>query len=188
MKLRDLMKLTKQFSYPATREDMERMQDYLRRLGYDPDNFYQELEMSSRFVDTHQDTSFSNARVSLHSHSFYEVIYCRSAEDVEYLVGSDRYRLQKGDIVFVSPGTGHRPLLPEKMSVPYCRDVLWLSTEFVESLSRIFPDSEFQGKTYSSLLRRQAPGGSIWGTFSARASRRRNGRCPVGKRWSLPMP
>lgn len=153
MKLRDLMKLTKQFSYPATREDMERMQNYLRRLGYDPDNFYQELEMSSRFVDTHQDTSFSNARVSLHSHSFYEVIYCRSAENVEYLVGSDRYRLQKGDIVFVSPGTGHRPLLPEKMSVPYCRDVLWLSTEFVESLSRIFPDSEFQGKTYSSLLR-----------------------------------
>lgn len=153
MKLTDIVKMTKQFSYPVTQEDMQKIQAYLLELGYDPGNFYQELEMTSRFVDTHQDTSFSNSSVSLHSHSFYEVIYCRSAENVEYLVGADRYRLQKGDIVFVSPGTGHRPLLPEQMTIPYCRDVLWLSMEFVESLARIFPDSESRGKTYSSLLR-----------------------------------
>ena len=72
MKLSDIVKLTKQFSYPATPEDMTRVQDYLRELGYDPGNFYQELEMTYRFVDTHQDTSFSNSSVSLHSHAFYE--------------------------------------------------------------------------------------------------------------------
>ena len=165
MKLSDIVKLTKQFSYPATPEDMGRVQEYLRELGYDPDNFYQELEMTSRFVDTHQDTSFSNSSVSLHSHAFYEVIYCRSAEGVEYLVGSDRYRLQKGDIVFVSPGTGHRPLLPENMSVPYCRDVLWLSMEFVESLSGIFPDSYLQGKYHSSLLRTAGTGWEYLGEY-----------------------
>ncbi len=165
MKLSDLVKMTKHFSYPSTPEDMDRIQDYLLELGYDPDNFYQELEMTSRFVDTHQDTSFSNASVSLHSHAFYEVLYCRSAEGVEYLVGTDRYRLQKGDIVFVTPGTGHRPLLPENMSVPYCRDVLWLSVEFVESFSRIFPDSGFQGKNYSSLLRTAGTGWEYLGDY-----------------------
>ena len=39
-------------------------------------NIYQELEMSSRFVDTHRDVSQGGDGVQLHSHTFYEMIYC----------------------------------------------------------------------------------------------------------------
>ena len=82
--------------------------------------------MSSRFVNTHRDVSYSNGTVSLHSHQYIEILYCRTSVGVEYLIGSNRYRLQKGDIVFVPPGVSHRPILPEKLTAPYERDVLWV--------------------------------------------------------------
>ena len=76
------------------------LQKHLISLGIDPVNLYQELEMSSDYINTHRDVSYSNATISLHSHDYYEIIYCRQSSDVEYLVGSHRYRLQKGDIIF----------------------------------------------------------------------------------------
>ena len=39
-------------------------------------SFYQELEMTSPYVDTHRDISYSNAHLQLHSHNFFELIYC----------------------------------------------------------------------------------------------------------------
>ena len=101
--------------------------------------FYQELEMSSRNVDTHQDITISNSQVNLHSHTFYEILCCQNASNVEYLVDAERYRLQKGDIVIIPPGISHRPLLPEQMAEPYRRDVMWLSQEFAASMP-MFPE------------------------------------------------
>jgi AraC-like DNA-binding protein len=90
--------------------------------------------MTSRYVDTHQDFSMSNTQLSLHSHTFYELLCCQNTCDVEYLVGAERYRLQKGDVVIIPPGVSHRPLLPEHMTEPYRRDVLWLSQEFAATM------------------------------------------------------
>ena len=134
-----MRKLSK-YELSYTPEAQGRLQEHLRSLGIDPANLYQELEMSSRYVNTHRDTSFSNATVSLHSHSYLEIIYCRTASGVEYLVGADRYRLQRGDIVLVPPGVSHRPILPERMAEPYVRDVLWISTEFMKNIMEMFPD------------------------------------------------
>lgn len=74
--------------------------------------------MTSRYVDTHRNTSYSNSNIQLHSHTFYELLYVSSSAGAEYLVGSERYRLQRGDIIFVPPGISHRPLLPEGMTAP----------------------------------------------------------------------
>ena len=125
----------------------------LKSLGYEPGSLYQELEMESRFVDTHQDASWSNSNVSLHSHNFYEVLCCRNTCGAEYLVGAERYRLQKGDIIFVPPGVSHRPLLPEHMTEPYTRDVLWFSQEFVEVCHRLNSVHFDTAQRRSSLLR-----------------------------------
>lgn len=114
------------------------MQEVLRSIGIDPANLYQELEMSSPYVDTHRDTSYSNTPMSLHSHAFYEMLYCRKAEGVEYLVGSERYRLRRGDIIFIAPGVSHRPILPPEMKTPYVRDVIWISEEYMSTLKREF--------------------------------------------------
>jgi len=153
-----MRKLTKlEFSY--TEEDHLRMLAHLEKLGIDPKNLYQELEMSSRYVNTHRDTSYSNATVSLHSHNYSEILFCRTSAGVEYLIGSNRYRLQKGDIVYVPPGVSHRPILPEKLTVPYERDVLWISQEFMEYFAELFPNDIAELRDQSVPIR---TAGSRW--------------------------
>ena len=99
-----------------------------------PPNTYQEGIMTSRYVEVLHEASNSNSEMTLHSHYFYEILCCASAVDVEYLVGADRYRLQKGDIIFITPGTSHRPLLPERLQAPYHRDVIRISPEFFQNM------------------------------------------------------
>ena len=153
MKLSDIRKLSGYFAYGESKATQEQVNSLLRGMGYDPDSFYQELEMDSPLVDTHRDTSYSNAQLQLHSHSFYELLYCRGDCGAEYLVGSQRYRLQRGDIIFVPPGVSHRPLLPEQMTEPYRRYVLWLSQEFMERFALLFPKDDLEQVPYSTLLR-----------------------------------
>ena len=153
MKLSDLKKLTQHVSFTDSAASQAQVQNFLRSMGYDPSAFYQELEMDSFLVDTHRDTSYSNAQLNLHSHAFYELLYCASTCGAEYLVGSDRYRLQKGDIIFIPPGISHRPLLPESMTQPYKRYVLWLSPEFIQNFSRLLTAVPTVKPPYSTLLR-----------------------------------
>ncbi len=152
MKLSDLNKFLRNLPADARPNDPAWRNAYLRSLGLDPGNLYQELEMDSRFVNTHRDTSYAATRVNLHSHSFYEVLFCRSCQGVEYLVGTERYRLQPGDVIIVPPGLSHRPLLPEQLPQPYVRDVLWLSPEFVAQLYQWFPELILGAEQYSTLL------------------------------------
>lgn len=140
MKISELRKLTQSLPAGADRQDQAWRNEFLRSQGLDPGNLYQELEMDSRFVNTHRDVSLVNSQVNLHSHSFYELLLCRGCQGVEYLIGAERYRLQKGDVVIVPPGISHRPLLPELMTEPYVRDVLWISQEFMQQLRRGVPE------------------------------------------------
>lgn len=127
------------------------MMEHVKIWGLDTTSFHQELEMDSPFVDTYRDITYSNANVQLHSHIFYEILCCRNTCGAEYLVGSERYKLQKGDIIFVPPGVSHRPILQPHMSEPYIRDVLWINADFMNSISRISQDWESYGGT--ALLR-----------------------------------
>ena len=121
--------------------------------GQEPGVNYQELEMTSRYVDTHHYVTYSNARENLHSHNFYEFLFCHNAVDVEYLVGADRYRLQKGDVVLIPPGVSHRPLLPEHLTEAYRRDVLWISPEVMDQLEQLIPAEDRIMAQESRLLR-----------------------------------
>lgn len=78
---------------------------------------------------------------------------------MEYLVGSERYRLRKGDLIFVPPGISHRPLLPEKMEKPYKRYVLWLSSRFMELYAGLYPGPFTDRQAKPSMLR---TGGTHW--------------------------
>ena len=158
MKFSIIRDLSKRFAPPTTPEEMEKIQEALLYEGIDFQNFYQELEMSDPYVETHRDVSFSNDRLNLHSHTFYELLYCCNDCGAEYLVGADRYRLQKGDIVFVPPGISHRPLLPEQMTEPYERYVLWISQDFInEFIEKYAPNKTYTA--YGTLLR---TGGTKW--------------------------
>lgn len=136
-----IREISKRFAPPKTQEELQKIWEELQQEGVDFQNFYQELEMSYPMAETHRDETYTNATVTLHSHDFYEMLYCRSSDRVEYLVGTERYRLQPGDIVIVSPGISHRPMLPEDMSVAYKRDIIWYSRELVQSICRMIPSA-----------------------------------------------
>lgn len=153
MKLGELRKLAQAFPNFKGLDAQQHIHDYIRQLGMDPDALYQELEMTSRYVDTHRDVSFSNSQMQLHSHTFYELLYCRNSCGAEYLVGSERYRIQRGDIIFVPPGVSHRPMLPEQLAEPYKRYVLWISQEFMEHYARLFPYIFSEKKEQVGMLR-----------------------------------
>lgn len=101
--------------------------------NYGIDNFYQEMEMDSPLVDTHQDTSYTSDNVTQHSHLFYEIICCAQG-NIEYLLGLRRFPIQAGDIIIVPPGVIHCPILSKQMDIPYKRYVLWISPTFAEIL------------------------------------------------------
>lgn len=153
MKLGELHQLTQLFTENISANDQKKMYELIRSIGLDPNNVYQELEMTSHLVDTHRDVSYSNAHIQLHSHAFYELLYCRNTCGAEYLIGSERYRIQRGDVIFVPPGVSHRPLLPENLSEPYKRYVLWMSPEFMDYFATLFPYPFAQKQSYANLLR-----------------------------------
>ena len=117
------------------------------------DSLRQEYTMVSRYVDAFHLVTTSNDQVYLHAHSYHEVIFCRAAENVEYLVGTDRYRLEQGDIILVPPGISHRPLLPEHVTEPFRRDILWISADWVATLPGLAPHPVGQDLENPHLLR-----------------------------------
>ena len=177
MKLSIFDELRARFKRPTSERECLEIMEYLAEKGINITGMYQELEMSSRFVNMHRDVSFSKMNISLHSHSFYEVIFCRSSDRVEYLVGSKRYRLTAGDVVVVSPEVSHRPIFPENMQYPYERDILWANTEFLSKIIALFPTSELgDGVGVSFLRTRGTPWDYIGDYFSAGVNEAQSGR------------
>lgn len=117
----------------------QEFQAALLAAGIPSVNFYQEMEMYSRYVNAHMDENRCGDIVQLHSHSFYEILYTQSGR-IQYLLGDERYSLKQGDIVFVPPGLSHRPLITEPLEEPYRRYVLWISAEYIEQIRSISPD------------------------------------------------
>lgn len=115
----------------------DEVQKYLEERHMDLSRLYQELQMESRYVNTHQTKSVT--AVGLHSHAFYEILYIRRG-NIQYLLGTERYRIKQGDIIFIPPNVSHRALLSGYSGEPYERYVLWLSQEYVNQLRCIWPD------------------------------------------------
>lgn len=177
MKLSVIRDFSKRFSPPTTQEEMQQILDTLRSEGIDFQNFYQELEMSEPQVETHRDVTYSNAQLNLHSHVFYELLFCCNDCGAEYLVGADRYRLRRGDIVFVPPGISHRPLLPETLTEPYERYVLWLSQEFVDDfITRFAPNGK--QSAFGTLLRTRGTKWELLGELFRRGVWEAENRAP----------
>ncbi len=148
MKLNELKMLSS--LQGQNQKDIERL---LQEQSFDLSSIYQELEMNSRYVDTHIDVSTGEIPVNLHSHNYYEIVYVLNNSGTQYLAGTIRYSLQRGDIIIVPPGIGHKPLFPSQLAEPYRRIVLWVSTEFAESVERILPEHTTKFANRMFLLR-----------------------------------
>ncbi len=141
MKKSELFRLTQalqtQYDLPVQNVSNRKLQELLRKSGLVKENPYQELEMDAPFVEAQQDISYTADEVQLHSHFFYELICCRSG-NVQYLIGAKRYRLQRGDIIFLPPKISHRPLFLEQLIEPYDREVIWVSAAFIDRIKTTF--------------------------------------------------
>lgn len=100
---------------------------------------YQEMQMTFRYVQTHSDVNDQADVIPLHSHHFWELLYCFDGS-VDYLLGSQRYRIQPGDVIVIPPNTGHYPLFSEHFEPPYSRIVLWVSPEVYGMVCSAWPD------------------------------------------------
>lgn len=139
MKLSEIYADAMSGAVPADNADIDTVRDFLIAKGYDKRNFYQEMEMDSKWVDVHNDISYHIDTIRLHSHVFYELILCQSGK-VQYILGDRRYRLEKNDVVLIPPGFRHRPLFLEDLNEPYQRTVMWLDAEFVAAAMRSWPE------------------------------------------------
>lgn len=127
MKLSQVNYLNKQLKkLPNNLELSDQIRLITEKNGILLDNVYQEMEMDDLYVDTHEDPGISSEEINLHSHVFYEILYICSGT-IQYLIKTDRYQIQPGDIIIVPPGVGHQPILTDLHNTPYRRYVLWLS-------------------------------------------------------------
>ena len=160
MKISFLLDLQSKLKNSTTEEDFYKSIEYIKSLGININNLYQELEMSSSYANIHKDVSYKKSNISVHSHSFYEIIFCRSADRVKYFVGSKQYKLVPGDIIVVAPGVSHRPILPDDMQYPYERDILWVNPDFMKQVSELFESAKADIIKNVLLLRTK---GTSWG-------------------------
>lgn len=142
--------------------DVNNLRGALEGRGTNWADLYQDLEMSHRFVDAYRHESMERGHIPLHSHSFYELLYCLNSCGIEYLLGPNRYCLQRGDLVFTPPGVNHRPLLIDRMVEPCRRDVIWMSREFMAHASPMLPFPGAAGWSQPFLLR---TAGTAWETL-----------------------
>ena len=141
-----IMKYLQEHSEELLSMEIQGIKQPILDLFNDPDfNVYQKLQMSSPLVNTHRDVTYATESVQLHSHSFYELLYCESGE-IQYLISNERYSIRSGDIILVPPGISHRPIFYDEFKEPYSRIVLWVSPEFIQDLTKNFPDVEEQKK------------------------------------------
>ena len=125
MKKNELSKSAENVSFPISPKTEEPAP--LRGAKYAP----------PRFVQAHQDISYAGEPTEIHTHGFHEVVYCITG-GVDFLQGTERCRLQPGDIVSVPTGLNHGILIPETLAEPFRRYVLWISPEFTQYISAFF--------------------------------------------------
>ena len=150
MKLSQVNYLNEQLkTLPHNLEMTKQIRLIAEKTGIQLDNVYQEMEMDDIYVDTHEDPGISPEGINLHSHVFYEILYICSG-NIQYLIKTDRYQIQPGDIIIVPPGVSHQPILTDLHNINYRRYVLWLSPLFMKATMPLFPDYDF---TKPRLLR-----------------------------------
>ena len=151
MKLAELMRQIQDAS--GSVPDMMELKEKCDRLGIQLETIYQELEMNSAYAECHRDISLEAGFVRLHSHSFYELIYCTGCDSIQYIIATERYRLQRGDILWIPPGVSHCPLFPARMKTPYERIVLWINAEKMAAFLDRWMDFQHSNRRRHYLLR-----------------------------------
>ena len=94
-----------------------------RALVFDP-----RQDMTGRFFEVFHNYDEQRRDVDLHHHDFFEIYYFISG-NVEYRVEGKSYILQSGDLLLISPGVFHQPVVAPGSA--YERIVLWIDRNYL---------------------------------------------------------
>lgn len=111
---------------------------YICEHGYSLQDLYNRIKMYDPYAQFHADQNTAADTVCLHSHSYYEIIYCVQVTDVSYIAGSQHYFPKSGDLICISPGLSHRPVFSDSMSTDFCRFILNINTDYLNRLFRLY--------------------------------------------------
>ena len=149
MKENDVCRVLQQHGLPTNFANSVQRQNQPNLWALDFKEAYPERLPVWFFLASNEQTD----RIQIHSHSFYELVYCLNSCDVIYLVGTERYSVQAGDLLCFHPNTCHHPIFPKKMDEPYTRVILRISAEFLYELYATFPDMRYKKSLPQALLR-----------------------------------
>lgn len=105
-------------------------------------NFYQKFEMPQKPFFVHRQANNKAEVIELHSHTFYEIIYCISG-NMQYILDGKRFQILPGDVLLIPPGKSHRPLFPKEFDTPYERIIIFIDYEFWKDISSKYPNINF---------------------------------------------
>lgn len=106
-------------------------------MGKRQQEFDPRQNMHSSDVELFHNYDENGRTVDLHHHDFYEIYYFLSG-DVDYRVEGKNYVLQKGDLLLISPGVFHQPVV--RPGIPYERIVLWINRGYLNQFANAGAD------------------------------------------------
>ena len=118
-----------------SRNIQEKVQAHMDHLGFGsrgiPGEYQYENDRHWNQVSAGRHILESSSQLPMHSHSFMEIFRYTSDSHVEYLIGTHRYMLQKGDIICIPPGVCHQVLRYDPLDVPCTRDLIVVQASFL---------------------------------------------------------
>lgn len=93
--------------------------------------------MFSKDFELYYYSDSNPAKVELHSHNYYE-FYLFLEGDTEIVIDTNKYKLQRGDMILIPPKVNHYPINNNKNL--YSRFVFWISEEYFNKLLGISRD------------------------------------------------
>lgn len=121
-----------------SQKEKETVRSHMDHLGFEdsrqPGEYGFESRKIRQNISANKDIlSFAN-QLPMHSHSWMEIFRYTSDSRIEYLIGTHRYILQKGDIICIPPGVCHQVLRFDPPDLPCVRDLIVIHPDFLSYL------------------------------------------------------
>jgi len=121
---------------PLSPDQKRNVQTHMDQIGFgsseNPAVFH--AEQPYKLITAARDTLGEINQLPMHSHTFMEIFEYISDSEVEYLLGTHRYRLRKGDLICVPPGTCHQVLRYTPQDTPCVRNLIVISPVFLDMI------------------------------------------------------
>lgn len=118
-----------------SQRERETVQSHMDYLGFDSSQQPGEYRFESRQywyqISGRTDVLSSANQLPMHSHTWMEIFRYTSDSRIEYLIGTRRYLLQKGDIICIPPGVCHQVLRYDPPDIPCVRDLIVVQSGFL---------------------------------------------------------